>query len=216
MKTTLVLLMGCLSVAPAPAQKVIAVQLDKMNVLYRGVGNPVSIAVEDQPGHALVFIPSVGRLEQKGLFFYNWYICDTDSLQASLYAIDTVGRDTVQTFRYRVRRLHEPRARWGGRSRGGMRDYRSLAACGGISLAYENADFDVDATVLRYRLEVYCAATLQSDFFQIEGPRFTEAVKARLKKLSAGDWVRAYQISYRSGCDVKVLYLNEALFYEMK
>lgn len=91
MKATLVLLMGCLSVAPAVAQKVIAIQLDKMNALYRGGANPVSIAVEDQPGHALVFSPSVGRLEQTGSFFYNWYICDTDSLQASLYAIDTAG-----------------------------------------------------------------------------------------------------------------------------
>lgn len=181
-----------------------------------GVDNPLKVVVSDVPDSNMRLVPSVGQLSKSGSRNYTWLICDTDSLNATLTLTDTVARLPIGVFHFRIKRLPEPVARFGGHRWHYYEYNQKLQQHGGIHLIYENFDFDLRAEVLRYRVEVYDPVIQQSNIVQNEGPRFNAEVTALLERLKSGDMVEISNIVYRASCDSRPIYSTEALFYTEK
>lgn len=199
--------------SPIQAQKAIAIQLDKMNVLYIGVENPLKVVVSDVPDSNMYLVPSVGQLRKSGSRNYTWLICDTDSLNATLTLTDSVARLPIGVFHFRIKRLPEPVARFGAQHRKHGWYNRKLHEYGGIHLIYENFNFDLRAEVLRYRVEIYDPVTQQSTIVQNEGPRFNAEVTVLIEQLKPECMVKINNILYRTGCGSRPLYSSQALYY---
>lgn len=80
-----------------PAQ--VAISTDKMNVLYPGLENPITVVVSDVPDSNLLLIPSMGEIKRTSASHYGWKICRRDTNFATLTIRDLQG-DSVLTTKF--------------------------------------------------------------------------------------------------------------------
>lgn len=120
------------------AQKAVA-ELEKMNVIYVGLENPMRIAVEDYKSENLVLTPSQGKLE-KNETGYNFLVTRMGDVQ--LFISDTNGK-ALDTLLFRARYLPKQYATFGVLTSGthsatGVSCQRGIYALFPSSMVYED------------------------------------------------------------------------------
>lgn len=122
----------------------------KMNVLYIGVDNPMSVTVGDaKPGTERVSL-SGGSISKSG---NGWNAKVSQQGKATLTASGTTpdGKPTKSfTAEFRVKRIPDPVPTLGGKLKGGNIQKGTLAAQSGIIALLEDFDFDARFTVTGY------------------------------------------------------------------
>ena len=137
-----------------------AVELDKMNVLYMGLDNPVTISYS---GSAKVIIRitngTVTPNQEKGKYIVKVYSGNEAIL--SLYKLRGGKEILVGEKKYRIKRIPDPIAMACGMKEGSVKKATLLAAPFVIA-KYENFDFDMKINVYSFVVTVNVAGEFKS------------------------------------------------------
>lgn len=183
-KLILSLLILVIPLTAIKAQQVVVANL-KLNVVYLGVDNPLTIAVANYSVDDIKVSVENGIIEgENGL--YNWKP-QKPGLAIITVAINENGtQKIVENVKYRVKRIPDPIARVGKRYGClGSFDFKTQS---GVTAYIDNFDIDEKAKVKSY--DVYIVRT-GKDPIKIKnyGARFNEEVLKIIQTLRTGDTV---------------------------
>ena len=165
-------------------QRSVAVALDKMNVFYIGVDNPISVSAAGVPT-AQVKVSGSGVNVSAGGASGKFIVRATTPGEAS---ITVSGGGVSQAFPFRVKRIPDPVPRLGGnaKNKGGSMGNGEFKAQGGISALLENFDFDAKCEVVGF--EVTYLPKRQDPITAINsGARWSGQVPDYIQKAKPGD-----------------------------
>ncbi|MCW3074303.1 MAG: hypothetical protein JWP69_1372 [Flaviaesturariibacter sp.] len=126
-----------------------SIALDKMNVLYMGIANPVTVAAsgggDDRIG---VSISGGGRLEKTGAGKYNAFVTGGNECTITV----TVDGKVAGASQFRIRRIPTPTASVGGISSGENMNAANFRAQAGVGAGIKDFPFDLQYTVTSYTI----------------------------------------------------------------
>ncbi|HWY10806.1 MAG TPA: gliding motility protein GldM [Bacteroidia bacterium] len=170
----------------APA---VAVAAEKMNVIYIGVDNPVSVSAAGvSPTDLLVNISGCGATKTGGAGGKFVFRATTPgTMQVSVSAKTKDGtKPQGKPTPFRVKKIPDPTPKLGGRLVQGICDYRKieLAAIAGVGAEVPGFDFDVKFPVQTFVFSANVKGNLKE--FTCNGPNLSPEAKAVLQSLGVG------------------------------
>jgi gliding motility-associated protein GldM len=173
------------SVIPRPNSAVISA--DKMNVVYRGVPNPMTISI---PGVGSVSANAPGLRSAGGA---GKYILDVTTLQAREVTINVSGElpggDPVRDSKtFRVRDIPRPVGTVRGED-GTVRMQRNTLEIATIGAALPDFEFEVDLRVTGFKFRVAGQPTVQ-----VRGQQLDDRAKAALRRAGRGESVQIFDV----------------------
>ncbi len=167
-------------------QRSVAVQLDKMNVFYIGVDNPISVSAAGVPSTQVKVTGSGGGINLSPAGAAGKYnVKVTTPGEAT---ITVAGGGVSQTFPFRVKRIPDPNPRLGGnpKNKGGTMGNGEFKAQGGMSAILEGFDFDAKCDVVGF--DFAYLAKRQDPITKINaGARWSGEIAELIQKAKPGD-----------------------------
>jgi len=162
-------------------QRSIAVQLDKMNVFYIGVENPISVSAAGVSSNDVKVSASGVNVANKG---GGHFIVTASTPGESILTVSAPG--VSQRFTYRVKRIPDPTPLLGAKHRSKAMANGEFRAQGGIATVLENFDFDAKCDVAGF--EVTWLPKRQDPISkQNSGARWNGDVQDWISKARPGD-----------------------------
>ena len=157
-----------------------SMQLDKMNVFYIGVPNPITVTAA---GYSLedvsISIPGA-TLTPTGKGKYDVMVREGNLVKASINAKTAQGIKQVGGMDIRVKRIPDPIAKVGGKTGGGM-PANVFKAQLGVAAVLENFDFDAkfqivsfDFSYLQRRKDYQGPFSMSDAYFKGEAKKYQE------------------------------------------
>lgn len=135
---------------------VVAMGADKMNVLYIGVDNPITVAV---PGYRcedlrLRLLGDGGAIGASNNCQYNITVSKPGSLQIEVLGIQQGKEVSLGIKTFRVKRIPDPTVRFGGLNGGTITKTQLLQNGGGLQIILPNFEFEASCELVGYELNV--------------------------------------------------------------
>ena len=170
-----------------------AVMLDKMNVIYIGVDNPMTISSGAGDEKTSVSITGGGANISKagpGKYIAK---ATTPDLKANIKVSVKDGKST--DFPIRVKRIPDPIPTLGGKLRGGNVQPGTIKAQSGIVPLLENFDFEARFNVESYRFVL----ASKGELYPVEGqgPLFNDKINALINRAKPKDIIYVEEIKVR-------------------
>ena len=174
------------SVIPMPNSAVISA--DKMNVVYRGVQNPMTISI---PGVPSVSANAPGLRSAGGS---GKYTMDVTTLQAREVTINVSGKlpngkSVSDSKKFRVKDIPRPVGTIRGED-GAVRMQRNSLEIASIGASLPDFDFAIDLRVTGFSFKVPGQPTIQ-----VNGSRLDDRAKAALRRAGRGENVTIFDIN---------------------
>lgn len=162
-------------------QRSVAVSLDKMNVFYIGVDNPISVSAAGVSSNDVKVTASGVTVTSQG---GGKYIvrATTPSNDAKLVVS---GGGASQTFTYRVKRIPDP-VPMIGKKKGGQFGNGEFKAQGGIAAVLENFDFEAKCDMVGFEF-TYFAKRQDPVSTTNSGARWSSQAQSMVDKAKPGD-----------------------------
>jgi hypothetical protein len=181
----------------------IAVQLDKMNAVFCGASNPVTVVVDDLPTTQIHVVASQGQLSSRGNGHYQWDICARDTNIAWLIVSDSLTAQPIDTQYFRVKRIPDLTI---------VRDIKNR----GIATILKNFDLKTRCDMVSFKVTYTGKNQDPSPDITNNGARFNEKVSSVVNRLSPGDQITFFDFRYTCGCDPTLRRSDEVLAYKIK
>ena len=163
-----------------------AVMFDKMNVLYIGVPNPLTISSGTGAEKTNASLSTGGSLS-KGAGPGKYIANVTSPTNDAKIIVSADGKST--SYPVRIKRIPDPIPTLGGKIKGGSKiNKATLQAQGGLVALLENFDFDARFNIISF---TFMLAQKGGDVSpkNVDGPVLTEAVKSSVSRAKPGDLV---------------------------
>ncbi len=173
-----------------PTARVVSVAADKMNVLYVGVENPVTITVSDIPADKITASISNGTIEgSNGKFIAK----PVESGEATITIM--ADSEKVGSQEFRVKRIADPQAYIGNYTGDASISKDELMKAEGVDVKISNFDFDLKFEVVSF----YMSANIAGVITEVvsNSSQFTEGMKSMIQKLQPGAKVFVEQIKVK-------------------
>jgi hypothetical protein len=194
-----------LGLAQLPLQPVVSAT--KMNVVYRGIPNPIDLAVSGRTWDELtVSVDSIHTLEcpRKGSCFL------TPSKDLSVHSVKVhvridgapEGDQVLTPAEFRIKRIPDPALHWSGLEANDRYVSRStMLSFGPVSVRMSGFDFDVRPWIVNFWFGVERQGVFQ--YFRSEDIWLTPEMKAALLQTQRGDriWIGNALVSMPDGTD---------------
>lgn len=162
-------------------QRSIAVQLDKMNVFYIGVENPISVSAAGVSSNDVKVAATGVNVANKGGGHFT--ITATTPGEAVL----TVSAPGVsQRFTYRVKRIPDPTPLLGAKHKSKQMANGEFKAQGGIAAVLESFDFDAKCDIVGFEV-TYLPKRQDPISKQNSGARWNSEAQDMINKAKPGD-----------------------------
>ena len=160
---------------------------DKMNVLYIGVDNPISVSVPGFPADKIVASITQGSLSGSN-GKYTARVTSTGDAKISVSVRTEDGTKSMGVSDFRVKRIPDPKVMVGN-AEGPVINAGTLRAMPGITAIADNFPFDVNFQVRGFEV-LYKKGNSAQLFSAInQGPLFSGEVKNMLNQVQPGDRV---------------------------
>lgn len=164
----------------------------KMNVLYIGVENPVSISVPGVPNEKVKISPSGGGITMtKDPTTPGGYIAKVTTQGECIVSVSADFDNKPMKMgeqKFRIKRVPDPVAKVAG-SKGGNMSKATLAAQSAVIADLENFDFQLYFKVTKFKMSLYRKGKDPVELEQNSGNIFTPEMKAALGSASPGSKV---------------------------
>jgi hypothetical protein len=164
------------------AGKQVYVSAEKMNVLYIGVDNPISISAVGVAANDLQVKGSGGGIQLKRVG-NGRYIANVSSPGEGNLRV--TGDGVFYSWPYRVKRIPDPVARL-SKSSGGSMGNGEFKAQGGVGAFLDNFDFDARCQITGFNL-VYVAKRQDPIPSNNVGARYTDKSRRLVNRAKPGD-----------------------------
>ena len=162
-------------------QRSVAVSLDKMNVFYIGVENPISVSAAGVSSNEVKVSASGVSVSSQGGGHY--IVTATTPGEATL---TVSGGGASQSFKYRVKRIPDPVPLLGAKHRSKSMGNGEFKAQGGIASVLENFDFDAKCDIVGFET-TYLPKRQDPITAQNAGARWNSTVQDYINKAKPGD-----------------------------
>ncbi|MBP5662851.1 MAG: gliding motility protein GldM [Bacteroidales bacterium] len=164
------------------------ISAEKMNVLYAGIANPVSVSAPVAPDQLTVNFPGCGVTRAEAGKF-NVSVPQTlvgRTVEATVSANTGGKTQAMGSTVFRVKRVPDPRATIGANIRGGKRSKGDLTANPFIRAAMgDDFAYDLKWTINSYQV-IFIAKGYEEPPLTCTGANFSEAVKSKIAKSASG------------------------------
>ncbi len=163
-----------------------AVMFDKMNVLYIGVPNPITISSGTGAEKTNASLSTGGSLSKGSA--PGKYVANVTTPTNDAKIIVTADGKSTQ-YPVRIKRIPDPVPTLGGKIKGGSKiNKATLQAQGGLVALLENFDFDARFNIMSF---TFMLAQKGGDVSpkNIDGPVLNDAVKSSISRAKPGDLV---------------------------
>jgi gliding motility-associated protein GldM len=164
-------------------QSAASIALDKMNVLYIGVDNPVSISATGGGTEKIDASITTGKLTDMG---GGHYIARVNTFTDECYITVSVGGRQAGKSKFRVRTIPQSQAYVGGQPSGASVAAGAFGAQGGVGAGIKDFPFELQYAVQSFTFTI---DTDEGDIVPVSviGKDFTPAVRSAMKShLKAG------------------------------
>ncbi|WP_298902439.1 gliding motility protein GldM [uncultured Psychroserpens sp.] len=175
-------------VVPRPNSATISA--DKMNVVYRGVTNPMTISFAGVPDNKVVATGS-GLTRGSGQGKYNMVPSSGREVTINVTATLDDGSKVSDRKTFRIKDIPKPTGKIVGTSQGKLP--RNNVEIGKVSAELEDFDFDLPLTVTSFKFKVPGQPSVVCS-----GNRLNGAAKSALRKAKRGATVQIFDIKSRS------------------
>ncbi len=162
-------------------QRSVAVSLDKMNVFYIGVENPVSVSAAGVSSNDVKVSASGVNISSKG----GGHFVVTASTPGEA-TLTVSGGGATSSFKYRVKRIPDPIPLLGAQHKSGSMNNGTFRAQGGIAAVLQNFDFDAKCDVVGFEM-TYLPKRQDPITAQNGGARWGGQVGDMVQKAKPGD-----------------------------
>jgi len=156
---------------------------DKMNVLYIGVPNPVSVSAPGVPKESIKVSMSGGSLSGSG----GHYIATVNALGTAKITVTGEKGMVLGTSEFRVKRIPDPKAQFAGKT-GGVTSAANIRAQNRLFAKLENFDFDAKFTVTHFTMLVI-RPRLDAVVQTANGAEFTGAMTSAINTVTPGSTI---------------------------
>jgi len=169
-----------------------SLQLDKMNVMYIGVPNPVTISASGYNLNDVTWSMEGADIKSTGPGKYDVFV-DKPNYQGVDYVVTATnkagGKVEVARGKIRVKTIPSPIIRLGKVDGAGMMGTGELRAQPGLAAVLENFDFDYRYTVTSYTVLLMQKGSDVADPIRGTGPMFSDnnSVKDLISRARPGD-----------------------------
>jgi gliding motility-associated protein GldM len=171
-------------VMPRPNQAIISA--DKMNVVYRGVDNPISVSIPGVPADKVnASAPGMRSAGKQGSYILRPGAGGTVKITASGKLSD--GKTVSSSVDFRIKNLPSPTGMI--RSETNAKGPRSSLEASTVSAIMQDFDFPISVTVKQFNLKVPGSPTVV-----VQGNRMSAAALSAIKKAGKGDVVTISEI----------------------
>ncbi|MBE0674127.1 MAG: gliding motility protein GldM [Bacteroidales bacterium] len=159
-----------------------------MNVLYKGVENPIDVSVPGV-GSDKISVRMTNGTIRRGKYqnYRGEYVADPGEIGKDAQIIvsaDVNGkRMDFPPVVFRVRRIPDPVAKFGGLNTGEIAKEQAMVAPGVVAVL-ENFEFDLKYEVNSFRFVYYAQGF--ANYLDANGPRLTEQMKTAINQLRRG------------------------------
>ena len=168
----------------------VAIELEKMNVFYKSIENPIKVVAQNYPCEKLILKSKYGTIRHAGDSCH--YIYRTDSCKAyyeSIFVGKNLGDKLIwlDTLNFRLKKIPDPIVFVGYITSYGNIDRNNLIATGGIGARVDNFDIDANFRVLQYSVLIYRNDTVIFKAKNIIGYKFSTELISEIKKSRTND-----------------------------
>jgi gliding motility-associated protein GldM len=156
---------------------------DKMNVLYIGVPNPLSVSAPGVPKESMKVSMSGGSISGSG----GHYTATVNSIGTAKVTVIGDKGMVLGASEFRVKRIPDPKPQFAGKS-GGNTSAANLRAQDRVFAKLENFDFDAKFTVTRFTLLVV-KPRQDAVILSGSGAELTGAMRAAMSTVTPGSTV---------------------------
>ncbi len=173
-----------------------AVTADKMNVVYRGLANPISATMSGAKDGTIKLKASSGSLTSKGSGKYSFKPGSGNTVSFTVSGTTPKGKTVTETVKYRIKNVPKPQ--------GMVRDQSALAlpvsSIGKVTVeaGFPNFLFDLNAKVTGFKVKVPGKMTINCS-----GNRMSSEAKTAVSGLRRGQTVQIFDIKATSTVPVK-------------
>jgi len=184
------------------------VSADKMNVVYRGLGNPLTIAAAGFTNDQIRLVSSGGgSLSSKGNGKYIFTPTPSGKAKEVTFRVSATKPDgttsSMGPFKFRIKNLPSPTIRLAGRT-DGMVDKSALLARAFLTSQLDDFLFDgVKYTVMSYKLYIAGSGVSTPYLKSVRGARFPADAIKTLKKARRGATVSISSVKVKGPDGVK-------------
>ena len=185
-----------------------AIAVNKLNVFYIGVDNPISVVVRGLPKQQIM-IHADGDLKKNPGDNDDYTVRATQPGMA--YITVSGGGIKPMKFQYRVKTIPDPVPRLGGKHRGGTMGNGEFKAQNGIAAVMENFDFDAVCDVVSYEV-TYLSKNQDPVTVFNNSSRFNGQAADLINKAKPGDVYFFDEIKVRCPGDASARNLGSLVF----
>jgi gliding motility-associated protein GldM len=156
---------------------------DKMNVLYIGVANPVSVSAPGVPTSSLNVSMSGGAISGSG----GHYTVKVSNVGAAKITVTGEKGMVLGASDFRIKRIPDPKAQFGGKS-GGTTSAANLRAQDRLFAKLDNFDFDAKFNVTRFTVLII-KPRQDAIIYSGSSGELTGAMKSALNTVTPGTTV---------------------------
>jgi gliding motility-associated protein GldM len=156
---------------------------DKMNVLYIGVPNPLSVSAPGVPKESMKVSMSGGSINGSG----GHYTATVSSIGTARITVLGDKGMVLGTSEFRVKRIPDPKPQFAGRS-GGNTSAANLRAQDRVFAKLENFDFDAKFNVTRFTVLIV-KPRQDAIIYSANGAELTSAMRAAMNTVTPGSTV---------------------------
>lgn len=164
--------------------RAIGFNLEKMNVLYIGVDNPISVSIPGVSSNDIQVEGTSNNVTIKKVSAGGHYIATVST--PGEVTIKVSGNNITQNYSFRAKRIPDPVPLLGAQFRSKTMGNGQFKAQGGIAAVLESFDFDAKCDVLGYSMQ-YISKRKGTVRLANVGARWSEGVSNEILKASAGD-----------------------------
>ena len=164
------------------------ISAEKMNVLYAGIANPVSVSAPVAPDQLSVNFPGCGVTRaEAGKFNISVPASLIGKTVEATVSANLGGKtQAMGSTTFRVKRVPDPRATIGANIRGGKRSKTELTANPFIRAAMgDDFAYDLKWTINSYQV-IFISKGYEDNPLTCTGANFSEAVKSKIAKSGSG------------------------------
>ncbi|MVZ63042.1 gliding motility protein GldM [Sphingobacterium humi] len=165
---------------------------DKMNVLYIGVDNPISVSAPGIPKENLLVSGSGVSISGSG-GKYNARVSSTGEATVNVSA--KIGDKTQQlsSTKFRVKRIPKPTARVAGKT-GGRISAAQLRGQNVVAASLDNFEFDAKFSISKFNMYIAKPRVDPIGPYTTSGSNFSSQMKTGLSGVTSGSVVMIYDI----------------------
>ena len=180
-------------VVPRPNSATISA--DKMNVVYRGVSNPMTISFAGVPDNKVK--ASAAGLTPKGGGKYVMNPGSGREVTINVSATLDDGSSARDSKTFRIKDIPKPTGKIAGMASGSLP--RNNVEIGTVKAELEDFDFELPLSVVEFKFKVPGEATVR-----VSGSKLNAQAKAALRKGKRGDAVQIFDIKSKANTSVNI------------